>query len=520
MNDMQTTKISQLPIADNITKDTILPVVQDDETQAATAGQIAALAEMVPGPEGPQGPIGPAGKDGVQGERGEQGPQGEPGPQGIAGPQGPRGEQGPAGNDGAPGPQGEKGEKGDPGAGIAIAGEVPTYADLPTNLTPEDVGKAYIVRADGLLYVWSGTAFPEDGKGSLFVGPKGEKGEKGDKGDKGDQGEQGPQGVQGEQGLQGEKGEQGIPGEPGPIGPQGPEGPQGEVGPKGDPGDPATVDIQQSTGESTTAVMSQNAVTEALNGKQDTIKAGEITNTMLADGAVTSDKLADDTIKNVASQSILGSGDAIPTFTNDDITIDGNVAILSGHNFEYNAGCIFRIISNKLDGVSAIKVNSSGSLKLRTTRFNSGSALGTITLKSGYYYLTLTGMNATDCLIAAGAAPQITGSEIADNTIMAPNVDWTPTKLNFSNVNSKIVNNQLQTYRFGGLFMLTGVFQLRGSIAYDEILLSIPNLQLFAPLFHNGPQLALSTSGTLKWSGNAQQVDGAWIGLDLFGFCK
>lgn len=103
---------------------------------------------------------------------------------------------------------------------------------------------------------------------------------------------------------------------------------------------------------------------------------------------------------------------------------------------------------------------------------------------------------------------------------MSPNVDWAPTKLNFSNVNSKIVNNQLQAYRFGGLFMLTGVFQLRGSIAYNEILLSIPNLQLFAPLFHNSPQLALSTSGTLKWSGSAQQVDGAWIGLDLFGFCK
>lgn len=41
MDNMQTTKISQLPIAENITKDTILPVVQDDETQAATAGQIA-----------------------------------------------------------------------------------------------------------------------------------------------------------------------------------------------------------------------------------------------------------------------------------------------------------------------------------------------------------------------------------------------------------------------------------------------------------------------------------------------
>lgn len=263
MNDMQPTKISQLPVASTISKDTILPVVQDEETQSATAGQIAALAEMIPGP---------------QGERGEQGPQGEPGPQGIAGPQGPRGKQGPAGNDGAPGPKGDKGEKGDPGAGIAIAGEVPTYSDLPTNLTPEDVGKAYIVRADGLLYVWSGTSFPEDGKGTTFVGPKGDKGEKGDKGDKGDQGDPGPQGIQGEQGLQGERGEQGIPGETGPIGPQGPEGPagkdgaQGERGPQGEPGKDgtdATVDIVQVTGTSQTSVMSQNAVSTAVGAEAE-----------------------------------------------------------------------------------------------------------------------------------------------------------------------------------------------------------------------------------------------------------
>ena len=48
-----------------------------------------------------------------------------------------------------------------------------------------------------------------------------------------------------------------LSGIPGPIGPTGPQGP---TGPKGEP-----TDVQQTTGQSTTAVMSQKATTDELN---------------------------------------------------------------------------------------------------------------------------------------------------------------------------------------------------------------------------------------------------------------
>lgn len=108
-----------------------------------------------------------------------KGPKGDQGDQGI---------QGPAGAD---------------GKGISIAGSVATYAALPTGLGPTDSGKGYLVEADGLLYIWSGTAFPADGSGVAF------------KGDKGDQGIQGVQGDQGIQGIQGPKGDTGNAGNDG-----------------------------------------------------------------------------------------------------------------------------------------------------------------------------------------------------------------------------------------------------------------------------------------------------------------
>lgn len=316
------------------------------------------------GPQGPQGEKGEKGEQGEKGETGAQGPTGERGPKGDDGPQGPQGEQGPAGPqgeagatgetgpEGPQGPRGEKGEKGDPGAGLAIVGEVDTYADLPTNLTASDAGKAYINKADSKLYVWTGTSFPAEGEGSAFVGPQGPQGEQGvpgPQGEKGDQGEVGPQGEQGVQGPQGEKGDSGEPGAQGEAGPQGekgdpgvgitaveltaddgldftmsdgshlttdsvrgpqgaqgPQGPQGDVGPqgergepgpqgpqgeqglqgvqgiqgqqglqgpKGDPGSDATVDIQQETGASATAVMSQKAVTDAVARLQTQVQS-------------------------------------------------------------------------------------------------------------------------------------------------------------------------------------------------------------------------------------------------------
>lgn len=51
------------------------------------------------------------------------------------------------------------------GSGIALSGRVATYADLPATLTVDDGGKAYLVDADKLIYVWDGTAWPIEGKG-------------------------------------------------------------------------------------------------------------------------------------------------------------------------------------------------------------------------------------------------------------------------------------------------------------------------------------------------------------------
>lgn len=113
--------------------------------------------------------------------------------------------------------------KGDKGDGLKIDGSVPTYADLPT-LTAADMGKTYLVGADGRLYFWSGTAWPASGSGLLI---KGEDGITPNIGANGhwwigttDTGVQ----AQGEQGKTGPQGPQGPQGETGPQGPQGPKG--------------------------------------------------------------------------------------------------------------------------------------------------------------------------------------------------------------------------------------------------------------------------------------------------------
>lgn len=92
------------------------------------------------------------------------------------------------------GPQGPTGPAGADGAGVAIAGSVATYANLPTTLGPADAGDGYLVESDGLLYIWSGTAFPSNGAGVAFQGP------------------QGPQGIQGVAGATGATGSAGATG--------------------------------------------------------------------------------------------------------------------------------------------------------------------------------------------------------------------------------------------------------------------------------------------------------------------
>lgn len=144
--------------------------------------------------------------------KGPKGDTGAVGPRGAQGIQGPPGAVGPKGDQGVPGPQGIQGKPGVDGKGVNIAGQVATYADLPKNLTAADSGKGWLVESDGALYVWTGSAFPPNGKGALFRGPAGPAGAQGL------QGVAGPQGVQGPEGL---------------TGAQGARGPQGVAGPRG-----------------------------------------------------------------------------------------------------------------------------------------------------------------------------------------------------------------------------------------------------------------------------------------------
>ena len=86
------------------------------------------------------------------------------------------------------------------------------------------------------------------------IGPTGPIGDKGDTGAIGPTGPKGDKGARGERGTIGPVGPQGVDGADGAVGPTGPQGP------KGDP-----TDVMQTTGQSTTAVMSQKATTDEIN---------------------------------------------------------------------------------------------------------------------------------------------------------------------------------------------------------------------------------------------------------------
>lgn len=196
------------------------------------AGPAGARGSTGPaGPTGPQGLIGPAGPAGDQGEPGAPGANGAVGARGATGPIGPQGIQGPVG------PQGIQGAKGNDGSGLIIKGAVSTYDQLPGTAVS---GDAYIVTADGLLYVHNGTSFPSNGNGSQFRGPQGVQGIQGPQGVQGPVGNTGPAGPTGPKGADGFVGSDGAPGPTGPQGPiglTGPAGVTGATGPKGDTGD-------------------------------------------------------------------------------------------------------------------------------------------------------------------------------------------------------------------------------------------------------------------------------------------
>lgn len=259
------------------------------------------------GPQGEQGPQGIQGETGPQGPVGETGPEGpkgdtgEQGPQGPIGQTGPQGEQGPQGIPGVDGQDGAKGEPGESGAtftpSVNASGDLSWSNDggLPNPATvnikgpkgdtgeqgpqgipgengnPGENGSTFTpsINANGDLS-WSndgGLPNPETVNIKGPQGPQGPQGEQGPRGIQGIEGPQGPQGETGPQGPQGETGPQGPQGEKGDTGATGPQGPKGDTGPQGPPGSSATVEIVQGTGTSTTAVMSQNAVTNELNGK-------------------------------------------------------------------------------------------------------------------------------------------------------------------------------------------------------------------------------------------------------------
>lgn len=50
-------------------------------------------------------------------------------------------------------------------AAISLSGRVANYAALPGGLGGGDAGDAYYVEADGLVYIWDGTAWPASGTG-------------------------------------------------------------------------------------------------------------------------------------------------------------------------------------------------------------------------------------------------------------------------------------------------------------------------------------------------------------------
>lgn len=240
---------------------------------------------------------------------GAEGPQGVQGPEGPAGPQG---EQGIAGPEGPVGPEGPQGPEGPVGAGLEVLGTVPTYADLPATST---AGDAYLVDADGLLYISDGTGFPPDGQGAEFRGPQGPVGPEGPQGLQGPQGETGTQGPEGPQGLQGPEGpagaqgaegdsayevavangfvgteaewlaslvgpegpqgDTGAQGEQGIQGPEGPQGIQGPEGPQGPAGASAVTGIAPTTGTAYTVLAADAGVYRRLtNAGAKTITVG------------------------------------------------------------------------------------------------------------------------------------------------------------------------------------------------------------------------------------------------------
>jgi hypothetical protein len=225
------------------------------------------------------------------------GPVGPTGPSGVFGPTGPVGADSTVlGPTGPAGPQ---------GVSINFIGSVPTVGNLPA--TGNTINDAYIVDADGDLYVWDGSEWDNigqivgpqgptgpEGVASAVAGPTGPTGSQGPEGPtaegivgptgpEGSQGVTGPQGggptgpqgaastVAGPNGPTGPSGLNGTGGTSGPTGPQGPQGVQGTgtTGPTGPQGPSGLISIattaESQAGSNNTKSMTPLRVREAFN---------------------------------------------------------------------------------------------------------------------------------------------------------------------------------------------------------------------------------------------------------------
>jgi hypothetical protein len=216
---------------------------------------------------------------------------------------GPKGDKGDKGDTGQTGPQGPKGD-----AATVAVGSTTTLA-VGQDATVENVGSIY----NAVLNF------------GIPQGPQGPQGAKGDKGDTGAQGETGPRGPQGERGTNATvyvgTTTTTNPGTQARVYNSGTDSnavlnfeiPRGDVGPM--------PTIAQTTGKSTTEVMSQKATTDALNTKQNTIDSSHKLSADLVTDTTTTNKFvtaSDKTTWN-AKQNALTAGDNI-TISGDTIS--------------------------------------------------------------------------------------------------------------------------------------------------------------------------------------------------------
>ena len=167
-------------------------------------------------------------------DRGLIGPQGISGFSGISGYSGYSGISGYSGS----GISGYSGYSGQQGTSINVKGEVATVEDLPP--TGNQVNDAYIVTADGDLWIWDGSAWFDAGQ---IVGPQGFSGISGFSGYSGFSGESGYSGFSGISGYSG-SGVSGWSGDSGISGFSGSQDTQGIVGFQGSAVSQVTADGQ------------------------------------------------------------------------------------------------------------------------------------------------------------------------------------------------------------------------------------------------------------------------------------